>query len=65
MTDEPKNGEDGAAVPEADESAEARGLEVAWDELEEEPSEAPGFEGATPRALARALFQPKVHDQDN
>lgn len=31
-------------------------LEKAWDEMENEMAEAPGFEGATPRKLARALF---------
>ena len=42
-------------TPEEKAEAKAR-LEKAWDELEERPSEAPGFDGATPRKLARALF---------
>ena len=31
-------------------------LKEKWDALEDQPSEAPGFEGATPRKLVRALF---------
>ena len=37
---------------------EAERLEQAWSEKYDVPSEAPGFEGATPQALARALFRP-------
>lgn len=54
MTEEQKERED-VMTPEEKADAKAR-LEEAWDELEEQPSEAPGFEGATPRKLARALF---------
>ncbi len=54
MTEERKERED-VMTPEEKADAKAR-LEEAWDELEEQPSEAPGFEGSTPRKLARALF---------
>ena len=56
MTDKRKEGED-VMTPEEKAEAKAKArLEEKWDEMEEEPSEAPGFEGATPRKLARALF---------
>ena len=55
MADKRKERED---VMTSEEKAEAKArLEEAWDEMEERPSEAPGFEGATPRKLARALFR--------
>ena len=41
----------------SDDKAEVKArLEKAWDALEDQPSTAPGFEGATPRKLAKALF---------
>ena len=54
MTEERKERED-VMTPEEKAEAKAR-LEEAWDEMEERPSEAPGFDGATPRKLARTLF---------
>ena len=44
-------------LTEADEAERQARLERAWSEKYDMPSEAPGFEGATPQALARALFR--------
>ncbi len=55
MTDKRKERED-VMTPEEKAEAKAR-LEEAWDEMENRPSEAPGFDGATPRKMARALFK--------
>ena len=56
MTEERKKREDMMTPEEkAEADAKARRAEK-WDAVEERPSEAPGFEGATPRKLARALF---------
>ena len=54
MTDERKEREH-VRTPEDKAEAKVR-LEKAWDALEDQPSRAPGFDGATPRKLARALF---------
>ena len=44
-------------LTEADEAEVQAQLERAWSEKYDVPSEAPGFEGATPQDLARALFR--------
>ena len=44
-------------LTEADEAEVQARLEQAWSEKYDVPSEAPGFEGATPQALARVLFR--------
>ena len=47
--------DDGVFMPSMKAEDLAR-LKKAWGEQWDHPSEAPGFEGATPQALARALF---------
>ena len=50
MTDKSKDGE---MTPEGTAEVTVR-VEREWDAFEEAPSDVPGFEGATPRKLARA-----------
>jgi len=46
---------DGSVLTEADEAEVQPRLERSWSEKYDVPSQAPGFEGATPQALAKAL----------
>lgn len=56
MADERKQDDPSEVYTEEMKAEHLARLEEKWDEMENEPSEAPGFEGATPRKLAKALF---------
>lgn len=57
MADERKKDDPSEVYTEEMKAEDLARLKKKWDEMEDQPSQAPGFEGATPRKLARALFK--------